>query len=410
MAERNLVELEDSAGKRGAMTVNPQSLSIVDLCRLHAWLEDHLDAMVEDLATCTGKETPSTDKALLDAGAEWLTSWLTRRLGQPEAFRRASGGQYGDILISDYAGAGPERVLLLGHYDTVWEAGTLTDWPFRENNGVASGPGVFDMKAGLVQAIWALCALEALELPRPPVRLLVNGDEEIGSPASRELIEQSGRAAAATFVFEPSANGALKTARKGVGMWRIVATGEEAHAGLDPATGASAVAGLAEVVLGLHELADPDLGTTVNVGTFHGGTRGNVIAGRAQCEVDVRVASQAEAQRVHHALGTLSPSDPRVSITWHGGWNRPVMERSDATMVLYDAAAVLAQRSGWEVGHTAVGGASDGNFVSALGRPVLDGLGAVGAGAHARHEHVIVSDMATRAGMSASLLAAFAPA
>ncbi|MCK2219340.1 M20 family metallopeptidase [Actinomadura sp. ATCC 31491] len=383
---------------------------------LHAWLGRHREEMLADLAAYVSLETPSNDRTLLDAALKWLDGWLAARLGPPAATRLVDGGTrgeaggrgepavYGDVRLNDYAGLGEVPVLLLAHYDTVWPAGTLAAWPFTVDGDLATGPGVFDMKAGLVQLVWAVRALEAAGLPRPPLRLLLNGDEEIGSPLSRPLIEEAAESSAAVLVFEASADGALKTARKGVGIFQVAITGVEAHAGLEPAKGASAIDELARAVRHLHDLADPAAGTTLNVGVVRGGTGSNVVAGAAHAEVDVRVASQAEADRIAAALAALRPHDERAAIEVRGGWNRPVMERGPGTARLFALARDVAAGLGVELEECSVGGASDGNFAAALGLPVLDGLGAVGAGAHARHEHVSVRGMVERSALTAALL------
>jgi glutamate carboxypeptidase len=360
--------------------------------------------MLEDLARYVGLETPSDDKPSLDAGLCYLDSWLRGRLGEPAAVSHVDGGEHGDVRVYDYPGTGGAPVLLLCHYDTVWDKGTVRDWPFRVDGDRVTGPGVFDMKAGLVQAVWALRALAAAGLPRPPVRLVLNGDEEIGSPASRPVIEAAVDGARAALVFEASADGAVKTARKGVGIFRVGVRGVEAHAGLDPGKGVSAVDELARAVLALHALTDVAAGTTVNVGVVAGGSRSNVTAGAAHGQVDVRVRSEAEAVRVDAALAGLGTRDPRAVLTVEGGWNRPVMERTEQTARLFGLARGLASGIGVDLRECAVGGASDGNFVAALGLPVLDGFGAVGDGAHARHEHISVHGMLERTALAAAVL------
>ncbi|MFD4255244.1 M20/M25/M40 family metallo-hydrolase [Amycolatopsis thermoflava] len=381
---------------------------MTDVRALHEWVRAHREEMVDDLGRYTGLETPSTDRLLLEAGLSWLDGWLRARLGEPESVGVTEGGEFGDVRVYDYAGSDATPVLLLCHYDTVWPQGTLDGWPFTVDGDIATGPGVFDMKAGLVQAVWALRALEAAGLPRPPVRLVLNGDEEIGSPVSRPVIEKSAAGVQAALVFEAAADGAVKTARKGVGIYRVSATGVEAHAGLDPGKGASAVDEIARVVLALHGLTDLAAGTTVNVGVVGGGSRGNVIAGSAWGEVDVRVSSAAEAARIEEALAGLTAADPRATVTVEGGWNRPVMERSAGIAALFSRARDLAAEMGVTLRECAVGGASDGNFVAALGVPVLDGFGATGDGAHARHEHVSVSGMVERSALAAAVLTSLA--
>ena len=376
---------------------------------LRDWAARHRDAMLADLAAYVGHESPSDDRPALARTLDWLRGWLDTRLGTPDAERLVPGGEHGDVLVRDYAGdgAGPP-LLLLCHYDTVWPLGTLAELPFRVEGDRAWGPGIFDMKAGLVQAVWALRALAATGLPRPAVRLLLNGDEEIGSPASRPVIEAEAAGTGAALVFEAAVDGAVKTARKGVGLFRVEAVGVEAHAGLDPDRGVSAVDELARAVLTLHGLADRGAGTTVNAGVVAGGTRANVTAGRAHAELDVRVAGEEEMRRIDAALAALAPHDPRASLTVSGGWNRPPMERGAGTAALYERARRLADAMGFTLRERAVGGASDGNYVAHLGLPVLDGLGAVGDGAHARHEHITLSGMTERAALAAALITALA--
>ncbi|MBB4682690.1 M20 family metallopeptidase [Amycolatopsis jiangsuensis] len=371
---------------------------------LHEWVQDHRDELLADLATYVGIETPSDDKESLDHGLSWLDGWLRDRLGEPANTRHVDGGPHGDIKVYDHPGSGEQPILLLCHYDTVWPLGTLAGWPFTVDGDRATGPGIFDMKSGLVHAVWALRALDAAGLPRPAVRLVLNGDEELGSPASRPVIEEAAAGTRATLVFEASADGAVKTARKGVGLFQVHTTGVEAHAGLDPAKGASAIDELARAILALHALSDRDAGTTVNVGVISGGSRQNVIAGAASGEIDVRVSSADEADRIDAGLASLTAHDPRSTVRVEGGWNRPVMERSEAIIELYGLARDLAAELGVTLRETSVGGASDGNFVAALGYPVLDGFGAIGDGAHARHEHISVTGMLERTALAAAVL------
>ncbi|MFF7162974.1 M20 family metallopeptidase [Streptomyces sp. NPDC008086] len=379
--------------------------------RIESLARTALPDITDDLRTLVELETPSHDKVLLDQGLAAVERWTRRRLGPPDRVRRHDGGPHGDMLELLYEGTAPATVLVLCHYDTVWPAGTLADWPFRvTEDGSASGPGAFDMKLGLVQAVWALRLLRELELPRPSVRLFLNGDEEIGSPASRPHIERLSEDAAATLVCEAAAGpeGALKTSRKGVGLFEVTAAGVEAHAGLDPYAGASAVHALAELVTRIAALGSRERGTTVNVGVISGGTGTNIVAGHAHCAIDVRIALPAEAARVDAALTELRPADPRVRVTVTGGWNRPPMVPDPGSQLLLKQAQSIAGELGWRLAETSVGGASDGNFVAALGRPVLDGLGAVGGGAHARHEHVLLDHVPARTALLAGLLTAYA--
>jgi glutamate carboxypeptidase len=362
--------------------------------------------MLDDLKAVVELETHSYGKAMLVKGLREIRSRAVGRLGTPDEEVLHDGGQYGDILELTYRGTAPGTVLLLSHYDTVWPAGTLTSWPFTVVEGKATGPGVFDMKTGLVQSIWALRGLRELGLPHPSVRFLFNGDEEIGSPASREHIEAASQDALAALVFEASLDGALKTARKGVGLFNVSVTGVEAHAGLDPYAGASAIHALAEIVTTLAAAGSRERGTTVNVGLIGGGTGRNVAAGRATCGVDARVTDVAEMGRIDDVFAGLRVSDPRVSISVTGEWNRPPMTPNTASQTLFKLAREVAGEFGWLVDEAAVGGASDGNFVSALGRPVLDGMGAVGDGAHARHEHVLVEHIPERTALTIGLITA----
>jgi glutamate carboxypeptidase len=381
----------------------------MSLSRVESSARTALPEMTGDLRRLVELETPSDDKELLTAGLAAVEAWTHHRLGSPDDARRYDGGPHGDMLELFYRGTSPAVVLVLCHYDTVWPAGTLAEWPFRvSDDGRATGPGVFDMKCGLVQAVWALRLLRDLELPRPSVRLFLNGDEEIGSPASRPHIERLSEDATATLVCEASAGpeGALKTSRKGVGLFEVTVEGVEAHAGLDPYRGASAVHALAELVTRVAGLGSRERGTTVNVGVIGGGTGRNVVAGRASCGIDVRIPDPAEAARIDAALASLAPSDPRVRVSVTGGWNRPPMVPTPASRLLFKQAHAAAEELGWSLRETAVGGASDGNFASALGRPVLDGLGAVGDGAHARHEHVLLDHIPQRTALLAGLLMA----
>jgi glutamate carboxypeptidase len=374
---------------------------------LQSWLAERRAELVDDLVAYANLETPSDDPALLAAGLAHLEQWLGERLGAPAARAHHEATEQGDAVVLDYPGSGGP-LTVLAHYDTVWSAGTLADWPVEVAGDRLTGPGVFDMKAGLVQAVWAIRALRAAGADTPALRLVLTGDEEIGSPFSRPLIEAACADAAAVLVFEASADGAVKTARKGVGLFEVRARGVEAHAGLEPGRGASAIDEIARVVRTLHDATDLAEGTTVNVGVLRGGTRSNVVAGSAEAMVDVRVSSVAAQDRIDAVLAGLAPHDPRAELTVTGGWNRPVMERGPGIAALYELAVGVAAELGFELAETAVGGASDGNFAAALDRPVLDGLGAVGAGAHARHEHVSIDGMVQRSALAAGVIAALA--
>ncbi|TCP47349.1 glutamate carboxypeptidase [Tamaricihabitans halophyticus] len=368
------------------------------------WTAHALPEMTDDLRRLVELETPSYDKGLLDTGLARIHDWLTERLGAAAQARRYPGGEYGDALELNYPGDAPGTVLVLCHYDTVWPAGTLADWPFRVSEGKATGPGAFDMKLGLVQAVWALRCLRSLDIPAPSVRFLLNGDEEIGSPFAREHIERLSEGVLATLVCEASVDGALKTERKGVGLFEVAVRGLESHAGLDPDAGVSAIHELASMVPALVGMTDRSKGTTVNVGTIEGGTGRNVVAKHARCGIDIRISDPAEMRRIDEVLAGLRPVNPSAEVTVRGGWNRPPMVPNPGSDSLLAMAQRIAKEYGWQLEHAAVGGASDGNFVAALGRPVLDGLGAVGAGAHARHEHVRTEHIPSRTALLAGIL------
>ncbi|GAB6933415.1 M20 family metallopeptidase [Calditerricola satsumensis] len=367
-----------------------------------AYLARHCDAMLRDIETLVRAASPSTRKALVDRCGRVLAELVAARLGvRGERIPQAEVGDHYRFAIGD----GDRQVLLLAHHDTVWEEGRLA---FRVEGSRAYGPGIFDMKGGIVQAVWALKALVDLGVPLAKrVVLLSTSDEEIGSPTSRALIEAEARNSAAVLVLEPAAgaDGALKTARKGVGLYRLTVRGRAAHAGSDPDKGVSAVAELARQVLALEALAAQEKGTTINVGVVRGGTRSNVIPEAAEAEIDVRAATLDEARRVDAAIRGLKPVLPGATLAVTGGINRPPMERTAAIGALFARARVIAARLGFSLSEAAVGGASDGNFTAALGVPTLDGLGCVGDGAHAEHEHIVIDALAPRAALLAHLLA-----
>ncbi|MFJ2216731.1 M20 family metallopeptidase [Streptomyces sp. NPDC101062] len=388
------------------MPHSPNGPDPAALSRIASWCDEReqRDGYLTDLRRLVEQESPSEDKALLDATADLILELLSARLGEPSRTVRHRHPELGDVIEAEYDGDSGGTVTVVGHYDTVWPAGTVTDWPFTLTEGTLSGPGVFDMKAGLAQGIWALRALRALGLPRPTVRFVFNGDEETGSVISRPLIERATEDAVATLVMEPGGAWGIKAGRKGVGIFNLTATGLEAHAGLDPAKGASAIHGLADVIRDLVAAADPERGTTVNVGRISGGTARNVIAGEATCLVDIRVSTQEEIERMDGVLAGLTATDPRVTLTVGGGWNRPPMRPGAAGRRLFALVDGVATHLRGPLAELYVGGGSDANFVAALGRPVLCGMGALGDGAHARHEHVTLADLPDRMALAAGTL------
>lgn len=364
-------------------------------------------AMLATLEEYVELETPSDRPDLLTRALPQIEQMITGLAGATTERRMTEPDGHGPNLVLDLPGTTDRWVSALCHYDTVWTAGTSAQWPFRVEGDVATGPGVFDMKAGLVQLLYALRTLDDLGLDRPHVRLVLNGDEEVGSPSSRPLIEETvGRTPGPVLVFEASAgeSGALKTERKGVGIFALDVTGRQAHAGLDPTKGVSAIDEMARLILAVHALTDLDAGTTVNVGIVSGGTRTNVFAGTAHADIDVRVRSQAELDRVDAALTALTSHHPDATVTLSGGWNRPVMPRTEGGGRLFELARQAGADLGQDIREISVGGASDGNFAVGVGAAVLDGFGAVGDGAHARHEHIRVSGMLDRTALAALVL------
>ena len=307
----------------------------------------------------------------------------------------------GDHLRVDLPGAG-EPLLLLGHVDTVWPVGTLADMPFRIENGRAYGPGAYDMKAGLVVL---LEAVRAAGRRRRALRVFLTADEEIGSLTGRPLIEEAAEGVAAALVLEPpTPRGNLKTARKGLARYRLVALGRAAHAGTHLDEGASAVEELAHQILVLRGLNDPRHGITVNVGVIRGGVRENVVADHAEAWIDVRVTHAADVPKVERALSGLIPFVPGTRLELEGGFTRPPLERSAGSARLFEQARRHGTKLGLDLHESSSGGGSDGNLVGALGVPVLDGLGAEGGGAHAPNEHVRLPSIPVRAQLLARLL------
>ena len=367
------------------------------------FFHEHQDRMLDDLRAFVEWETPSTDKDLLDGFSRFLADYAVSAAGgRAEIVPAVDSGDHVLIRWGEEDGSPP--LMLLGHYDTVWPAGTLEVMPFSVEGGVATGPGVFDMKWGLVQGFWAVRALHEVLGVNRPLTFLCNSDEEIGSPNSRTLIEHEALRAATVLVLEPSLNGALKTARKGVGRYKIRVAGRPSHAGLDPEGGISAVEEMARLVLELHGHTDHRSGTTINVGVIGGGTRYNVVAAESFAEVDVRAVTVAEAERMNEILLSLEPQHGEANLQVEGGVIWPPMERTAKIEELFNHARSLAGEIGFDLEEGLAGGASDGCLCAALGVPVLDGLGAVGGGAHAVDEHVEVASMIPRAALVARLL------
>jgi glutamate carboxypeptidase len=340
-----------------------------------------------------------------------LAAAHARNLGGRVKLHRQRG--FGDLLEARF---GPKsksgaagRTLLLGHLDTVWPLGTLKTMPCRLSEGRLWGPGSLDMKAGAAMAFTAIEMLTEAGMLQREIVLLLTSDEEVGSPVSRPVIERLAKECAQVFVLEPAQGLAYKTARKGTGHWRIDVTGVAAHAGVDFEKGASAILELARVIETVSGWTDLKRGITVNAGVVGGGTKSNVIAAQAWAEVDLRIVRKADGPRMERKFAALKPLDKRCTLTVHGGINRPPMERTRGTVQLYRQARALATELGFALEEALSGGASDGNFTSALGIPTLDGMGAVGEGAHASHESIVVKHLAPRTALLAGMLAGCEP-
>ena len=353
-------------------------------------------------------ESPSEDKAAVDRAGALVAGWVEEMGGKVKRHRQK---KFGDVLELRF---GPARsraaqskrgqVLLLGHTDTVWPMGTLAKMPWREAEGKIFGPGVVDMKAGVVMALEALAALNALGVARP-VTLLLNSDEEVGSTVSRPITEKIAQECSAVFVLEPAQGLAYKTARKGIGNYCMKVQGVAAHSGVDFESGHSAVLEMARLVQMVAGFTDLSKGLTVNPGVIAGGTRSNVIAAECVAEVDVRIAKASDAARVERLFRSLKVTDKACTLTVTGGINRPPMERKPGTVALFRLARKLAGEMGLVLDEASTGGGSDGNFTAALGVPTLDGMGAVGAGAHAAHEHVVKAHLVERTALLAGMIA-----
>ena len=344
-------------------------------------------------------ESPSTNKAAVDRCGALVESMLAE---EGAAVTRLPQANRGNHLRAEFAG-GPRRILLLGHFDTVWDVGQIERMPFREADGRLYGPGIYDMKASIPIALLAVRLVPAAVRPR--IVILLTTDEEVGSETSRAAIEHEELASDAVLVLEPSLpGGAAKTARKGCGEFLVRARGVSAHAGIDPGNGASAIHELAHQIVALERLRDVARGISVNVGVISGGTRGNVIAEEASAIVDVRVPTMEDAARVEAAVRGLTPRNAEVTLEVSGAVARPPLERKPAGVRLYEEAKAAAAVLGVALQEGATGGGSDGNFTAAVGVPTLDGLGPQGDGAHALHEHVLIDDLPWRAAFLALLM------
>jgi glutamate carboxypeptidase len=370
-------------------------MSLLAWCQAEqAWLRDTIEALVR-------LESPSTDKAAVDRCGGELATRLeamgarVTRLAQPER---------GDHVRAEF-GDGRPRVLLLGHFDTVWSVGQLNRMPLREEAGRLHGPGVFDMKAGIGVAMLAMRAIRERQPVTPRVTMLWTTDEEIGSESSRATIEAAAREHECVLVLEPSLpGGAAKTSRKGCGDFELTVTGISAHAGVDPGKGASAIHELARQIVAIEALQDLERGVSINVGLISGGSRTNVVAETAHASIDVRVPTMADAATIEAELRALRPRLRGTKLELRGAVARPPLERGPHVARLFEVARSVAAELGQDLREGGTGGGSDGNFTAALGVPTLDGLGPRGDGAHALHEYVVLDDLPWRAALLAGVL------
>jgi glutamate carboxypeptidase len=370
------------------------------------WLQKRERAMTQLLGRFVRAESPSLDKAAVDSfgrivAGEWKPRGATVRLLRQQ--------ERGDHVRAEWRPSGNRRsgqILVLGHLDTVYDAGTLTQMPFRVSRGRAWGPGTFDMKGGLVIALYAVDALVATGLvPEKRIVFLSTSDEEIGSGSSRAVIEREAKRSDAVLVLEPASGlaGRLKTGRKGVGEIELIVTGRSAHAGLNPEDGINAIEEIALQIARISRWNEPRRGITVNAGVIEGGTRTNVIPERARVVVDLRATRAEDMRRLEQKFRALRPVLRGAKLQVRGGFNRPPLERK-MSAALYAQAQGLASGMGVKLGESFVGGGSDGNFTGALGVPTLDGLGAIGEGAHSPSENIVIRALPERAALLAGLL------
>ena len=391
--------------------------AIVQLDTLSTHIAGQKSRLLSDIGALARIESPSDRPETVNEAASLVEVWSAKMGGRAKRYKNghSSKKMFGDVLELQFSPSkkgrgklprGQKPVLLLGHLDTVWELGTLARMPVVERHGRLFGPGVYDMKAGVVMALTALRALLDTDLLGQPVTLLLVSDEEVGSPFSRPITEKIALGSSAVYVLEPAQGpqGAYKTARKGVGEYRLTVKGVASHSGVDFGAGHSAVLELARQIEQIAGFTDLNRGLTVNPGVIAGGTRSNVVAAEAWVDIDVRIPKQADAARIGKKLRNLKPFDPACSLALSGGINRPPMERTKGNAALFKKAAGFARTLGIDLQEAATGGGSDGNFTSALGLPTLDGMGAVGHGAHASDESIVIDALVPRTLLLAAML------
>jgi glutamate carboxypeptidase len=370
-------------------------------------LSPRLPQMLDTLRELTLLESPSLEKEPTDRCCLFLADLWLQRNTLTNIIQQKHRGHQLRIIWPATNPRPKSQLLVLGHFDTVYPTGTLAKMPFHVKNGKAYGPGTFDMKTGIVQALFALDALQESRLPMTKrIVFLWTSDEEIGSEAARKLIETEARRSDAVFVLEPSLGprGLIKTSRKAVGEAKLIVHGRASHAGLAPEKGVNAIHELAAQISRMEKWNDPRRGVTINAGIIEGGSRANVIADRAVAIFDLRAWKLSDTHALEKRLHLLKPIHRGAKLESHGGFDRPPLERKHS-VALFTRAKTLAAKMGFSLGETAAGGGSDGNFTAALGIPTLDGLGAVGDGAHSIDEHVVLKSMPKRAALLAALLA-----
>lgn len=355
----------------------------------HTFLKENEEHIKKDLLALVQAESPSHDLQLLKECESVIKAIFQKHFPNQFTLQEFASEGNGTHLLYEIKEESKPRILLMSHYDTVWSQGAL---PLTIEDNVIAGPGVFDMKAGLISSIWAVRSLfnTETELPFSPV-FLFTADEETGSESSRELIETVAKTCDAVFVMEPpeAETNALKIERKGVGQFTIEVTGKSAHAGNHHEDGLNAIVEIAKLIVKLEKLTDYSKGTTVNVGTIQGGSTSNVVPEKAKIEVDFRFTTEAEGQRIEQVFEALTTEDHRLSLAITGGINRPPLEDNDTNKQLFELAKQVGKKLGMNITGSSVGGGSDGNFTSPLGIPTIDGLGIPGDGAHARNEHIL---------------------
>jgi len=369
-------------------------------------LKPALPRMLAILRRFVEAESPSLEKVAADRCCSLIAREWSQLGVRVERISQKHRGDHLRITYWPQKARPAGQLLVLGHYDTVYSSGTLAKMPFRVKGGKAYGPGVFDMKAGIVQALFALQAIQQVNPNlRKRVVFLWTSDEEIGSETSRKLFENEARHSDAVFVLEPSfgPRGLLKTARKGVGEAEIVVHGRASHAGLAPEEGINAIHELARQLARIETWNDFGRGVTVNAGIIEGGTRINVIPERARAVIDLRALHVQDMRNLERRLHSLRPMVRGARLEIRGGFDRPPLERK-MSAALFARAKSLAKLMNLTLGECTVGGGSDGSFTAALGIPTLDGLGAVGDGAHSAHEHILIKTMPARAALLAALL------